>query len=114
VNRGDVYLIPLRLPDRQTPGQFEVRNKLAVILRAADRETDVPFLIASSHDESQRARAFEVIVGVAEGFKHETVIDCRWPYTLPKTWFERGRYLFTLPERTMRDVATSLVVGLQM
>jgi hypothetical protein len=114
VNRGDVYRTRLRLPDRTAAGQFTERNKYVVMLRQMPAETDTPFLIASTHDPARPPRPFEVLVGAAQGFDHDTVIDCRWPYTLPKTWFNTAQYRFTLSPDVMREVSVALVVGLQM
>jgi hypothetical protein len=114
VNRGDVYRTRFRLPDRAVPGQFTERNKYLVMLRGVAAEADIPFVIASTHDPARRPRPFEVLVGAAQGFDHETVIDCRWPYTLPKAWFKAAEYRFTLSPDVMREVSVALVVGLQM
>jgi hypothetical protein len=114
VNRGDVYRTKFRLPDRKVPGQFTERNKYLVMLRGVTAETDVPFVVASTHDPARAPRPFEVIVSTTEGFDHQTVIDCRWPYTLPKAWFNTAEYRFTLSPDVMREVSVALVVGLQM
>lgn len=111
-----MYYTRFRLPDRNQPGQFTERDKYLVLLRgssATQAETDVPFVIASTLDMPRAARDFEVIVGQAEGFDHDTVIDCRWPHTLPKTWVGND-YRFTLHPDVMREVSISLVVGLYM
>jgi hypothetical protein len=114
VNRGDVYRTRLRLPDRTVPGQFAERNKYVVMLRQIPADADIPFLIASTYNPARPPRPFEVLVGTAHGFDHETVIDCRWPYTLPKTWFNAAEHRFTLSPDVMREVSVALVVGLQM
>jgi hypothetical protein len=115
VNRGDVYLTGFRFPNRAAPGQFTVRDKYVVMLRGVAAETDVPFLIASTRrDPNHPPRPFEVAVGAAEGFPHDTLIDCRWPYTLPKSWFSSREYRFTLSPDVMRDVSVALVIGLEM
>ncbi len=114
MNRGDVYRTRLRLPDRTVPGQFADRNKYVVMLRQMPAEADIPFLIASTYNPARPPRPFEVLVGVAHGFDHDTVIDCRWPYTLPKAWFNAAQHRFTLSPDVMREVSVALVVGLQM
>jgi hypothetical protein len=114
VNRGDVYLARFRFPDRAAPGQFTERNKYVVMLRQMPAETDIPFLIASTYDPARPPRPFEVLVGAVHGFDHDTVIDCRWPYTLPKNWFNAAQHRFTLSPDVMREVSVALVVGLQM
>lgn len=114
MNRGDVYLTRFRFPDRAAAGQFVERNKYVVMLRGVATETDIPFLIASTHNPARTARPFEVIVGSQHGFDHETVIDCRWPYTRPKSWFDPTEFRFALPLDVMQEVNVALVVGLQM
>ncbi len=114
MNRGDVYRTKLRLPDRAVPGQFAERNKYVVMLRGISAETDIPLVIASTHDPARAPRPFEVIVGTTEGFDHETVIDCRWPYTLPKAWFKAEEFRFALLPDVMREVSVALLIGLQM
>ena len=102
MNRGDVYRTRLRLPDRTVPGQFADRNKYVVMLRQMPAEADIPFLIASTYNPARPPRPFEVLVGVAHGFDHDTVIDCRWPYTLPKAWFNAAAPFHALTRRDAR------------
>jgi hypothetical protein len=53
-------------------------------------------------------------MGSAEGFQHDTVVDCRWPFTLPKRRIVQGKYLFTLSEAQMHSIALAVVRGLQL
>jgi hypothetical protein len=115
VNRGDVYLIELRLPRRPGPGT-ELRDKLVVALQGGPIfgiATEVAVLIASSH-RGGVLRPFEVLVGVPEGFHHDTVIDARWPMTLPKSQVLGGTYVATLSADVMWQVSRAIAAGLQM
>jgi len=118
VHRGDVYLVSLQLPNRtSSPSRYESRDKLVVILQGGPdfaSVTDVAVAVASSRRGDRPVRSFEVLAGQNEGFQHESLIDCRWPYTLPKSQVQGGRFLFTLPADTMRMVSLALVRGLQM
>ncbi len=108
--------VPFR---NRTTGAEERRNKYVVILRGgptADAEPDVTYLIASSDRRlpGQQLRSFEVSLGPAEGFHHETLIDCRWVYTVPRREVPVGSFRFQLPEVTMDVVNIALIRGLQM
>ena len=95
------------------------KDKYVVCLRGgpgAASETEVPVVIASTDDRwspGRTLRPFEVAVGAAEGFAHETIIDCRWPYTLEKSRLPQTA-VFCLPPSTMEKVTIALIPGLQM
>ena len=112
--RGDVHLVSFPFPDRQRAGQFQARDKFVVLLRG-DSATDVPLVVASSLRSTSPPRAFEVIVRQGSGrFSVDTVIDCRWPYTLPKIWFTKQTFRFSLAPNEMREISLALVVGLEI
>lgn len=112
--RGSVFFTPIELPNPENPGLDLIQNKLIVILRDVKSEMRVPFLIASSL-RSEDIRPFEVVVRQTESsFKADTVIDCRWPYTMTRARLEKGKFLFTLPDKIMAEINLGLVVGLQM
>jgi hypothetical protein len=114
VDRGEVYRTRLKLPLRQLVDRRETRTKFIVILRGPTRgsESDVPFVIASTHGGGS-LRPFEVLVGSADGFHHDTVIDCRWVYTLAKSEVQ-GSVQFVLGPAVMHRIDVALVSGLQM
>lgn len=116
VNRGDVYLIRMRLPDREGGSRSTYRDKFVVLLQGGQQfrdATEVTVLVASTHRTDGR-RPFEVLSGENDGFDHATVIDCRWPYTLRKAEVLAGDYKFTLSQDRMREVSLALVYGLQL
>jgi hypothetical protein len=120
VERGDVHLIPISLPNRVAPGGNPVpTSKYVVVLRggvSASAEAEVPVLIASTdrRQVGQQVRPFEVSAGLADGFTHATIIDCRWPYTLEKANLPQSTYRFRLGLAKMAEISTALVSGLQM
>ncbi|MGO8864449.1 MAG: hypothetical protein ACLQRH_27285 [Acidimicrobiales bacterium] len=106
MERGDVYLVSVDLPNRTTGVGTVPVDKYVVVLRGgliAATETEVPVVVASTdrRTPSRGLRPFEVSVGTAEGFAHPTVIDCRWPYTLEKAWLMQGNFRFQLPSATV-------------
>lgn len=116
MNRGDVYKIELELPNRSGSGT-EVREKYVVALQGGSdfaNVTEVAVVIASTYRGSGAVRPFEVLVGPPEGFHHTTVIDGRWPATLPKAQLHAGRLLTTLAPETMWRVSRAIASGLQM
>lgn len=116
MNRGDVHLISLPMPDRNNPGQDVYRDKYVVVLRGGPgttNESDVPLLVASTLRVGGPPRPFEVHVSAMGGqFPVDTVIDCRWPFTLHKS--QVNNYRFTLPRDIMERVSVALVSGMQM
>jgi mRNA-degrading endonuclease toxin of MazEF toxin-antitoxin module len=116
VNRGDVYRIRMRLPDRNASSGATYRDKYVVALQgdpAFVSATEVAVVVASTH-RSTGVRPFEVLSGAHDGFDHDTVIDCRWPFTLPKTQLIGGEYKFTLSKDRMREISLAIVHGLQL
>lgn len=119
MERGDVYLLSLQLPDRETGVGTVSRNKYVIVLRggeAAAAEREVPVLVASSdrRGPNQPLRSFEVSVGTKDGFQHATLIDSRWVHTLPKADFAPSAFRFRLGPVVMHRVSVALVAGLQM
>jgi len=105
-------------PDREQPGEHEEpKPKWLVILRCDEAEPDVTFLIASSkrHDHAA-TRRYEVLVTANDGggFVHDTLVDCRWPNTLPRAWFADAEEMGRLPGGMMEEVGKALVYGLRL
>lgn len=114
---GDVLRVQYLFADRAKPGEYEEpRRKWLVLLRCDEAEPDVTFLIASTLRPDQGAtRRFEVPVSPDEGgFTMETVVDCRWPNTLPRAWFTDAEDMGKLSDETMEEVGKALVYGLRL
>lgn len=115
MERGEVYLCSLNLPQR-SGGAGGLRNKYVVILQGGVNFatcTDVAVLVASTYN-GQTVRAFEVVVGVAEGFDHDTVIDGRWPFTIGKSVVNAGQLKLKLDDLRMHEVSVAIGRGLQL
>lgn len=117
--RGDVHLVSIELPNRDgTPG-FSPRLKFVIVLRGSARtrlESDFPFVVASSdrRQPGQQLRGFEIFLDSSNGFDHDTIVDCRWVYTAPKTLISDKTYRFSLGPVEMQDISVALVNGLQL
>lgn len=115
---GDVLRVEYLFPDRENPGTHKTATKKwLVIVRCSPDESDVTFLISSSLRPDHGAiRRFEVLVGTADGagFTQDTLIDCRWPNTLPAKWFEKAEDMGKLSDGTMVEVGKALVYGLRL
>lgn len=115
VQRGEVYVIQVELPRAPTgSGEFDERSKLFLILSNPGVRDVVGVFCNTKRPETRAPRAGEVEVGVAEGFAHVTVIDCRYPFTFPGSAFEGMRPTVRLSQRVMEEVNEALAVGLGM
>lgn len=120
MQRGGVYLCDIELPNRTTrptSSQFQNRRKLLIVLQegaaVAAPVTEVGVVIASTWRRNN-ARPFEVILGIRDGFEHDTVVDGRWVYTVPQSTITNGSLKFTLPSVTMHAISLAIVKGLQL
>ena len=118
MERGEVFLVPLELPDGKSPTSTTVLHKYVVILQAGrffDTQRDVAVVLASTNrmKPGQQLRPFEVLVGVADGFDHDTVIDCRWVRTVPRAIIPATRKTRLSPT-VMNDIGAAIVFGLQL
>ena len=117
LQRGAVYLCQIQLPNRSGTGPVSrALDKLLVVLQGGPPFADcseVAVVVASTWRRGS-PRPFEVVMGTADGFLHDTVVDCRWPYTLPKAQVVSGRHMFTLPSTRMHQLSLALVRGLQL
>ncbi|HEX5937366.1 MAG TPA: hypothetical protein VFZ75_06735 [Actinomycetota bacterium] len=81
---------------------------------AFERETDVVVLVASSYRGRQLQLHEALCPAASTNFHVDTVIDCRWPFTVPRAEVERMRLLFVLDPNVVELIDEALVVGLQM
>ncbi len=119
VQRGDVYRSNIYLPNRTGQGGTKELLKWCVLLQSDvgsfAQATDVAVVLASTDKSAGRAlREFEVRVGWDEGFVHDSVIDCRWIYSFPKSLFHPADRVTTLDAPTMQQVNISVAKGLQL
>jgi len=59
-------------------------------------------------------KAWQVRVGAAEGFDHDTIVDGRWVFCLKRSTVVAGTFITTLDAIAMRKVDTAVVAGLQL
>ena len=117
MDRGDVYLINMELPNRQGGAQPENRSKYVIVLQGGPifaSTTEVAVVVASTYRSRGRARPFEVLLGQAEGFDHDTVVDGRWVFTISKAKVQSGRYRFQLDSGRMTKISVAIVAGLEL
>jgi mRNA-degrading endonuclease toxin of MazEF toxin-antitoxin module len=119
VNRGEVWVVDLDLPDRSPDAELGDRmlmKKLLVLLQSGGgfaRATEVAFVIASTSRGLGALRPFEVLLDVSDGVHHDSIVDGRWVYTLPKAEIVGfGHCISTLSTERMEAIAVAIVVGL--
>lgn len=112
--RGEVHLLEgFQFPNRRGGGEH---RKYVVALQDERRfptDHDVAVLVCSTQ-RLPEVRDFEVQVGVEEGFEQDTIIDCRWIYTIPKYELTLDTRQFTLSPEVMESVAEAIFIGLQL
>ncbi len=118
MDRGDVYLVPIELP---VPGglRLETKDKYLILLQSPSamdpRATYIACVIASTdRSGSSGARSFEVRLGVEDGFRHETMVDGRWVYTIPRAALDESLRQFRLSEDRMAQISLAVFIGLQL
>lgn len=105
------------LPNRQGRTQPQLRRKLAIMLQGGElfeAAADVAVVIASSDRGTGGVRPFEVLLDQQDGVDHDTIVDCRWPFTLPKSVIQRGELKTSLSPRRMHEISVALVAGLEL
>ena len=119
MERGDTHLINMPLPNRASGAGTIARRKYVVCLQGGPdfaNQTEVAVVVASTfrRQRPMGLRPYEVLVGQSHGFQNDTVIDCRWVFTIQKTEAPPSTFVFRLPQDVMLDVSAALVVGLQL
>lgn len=117
--RGAVYSAPLLLLGRGDDADDDRRKYLIVLQSPAamDRNaSQFAFVVASTDQTRGRgARPFEVQLDEADGFRHPTIVDGRWVYSIWRDKLaEDGTYMFTLNEKRMVEVSLAIFIGLQL
>jgi hypothetical protein len=108
----------MHLPNRVSGVGTIPRTKYVVSLQGGPEfanQTDVAVVVASTYRRPARGlQPYEVLVGQSYGFLHDTVIDCRWVFTIQKAEAPPSTFRFRLPQSVMDDISDALVVGLQL
>jgi mRNA-degrading endonuclease toxin of MazEF toxin-antitoxin module len=105
--------LPDRGPTGADPPGTVPKLKYVVVLQEESNATDVAVVVCNSLKAPRRPRAYEVLVGRSEGFDHDTMIDCRWVFTVQKRHLRAAEHP-PLPRAVMNQVSEALVVGLQL
>ncbi|MDY7085968.1 MAG: type II toxin-antitoxin system PemK/MazF family toxin [Actinomycetota bacterium] len=118
VNRGEVRTIMLSLPDRtptgaNPPGIVQKEKRVVLLQTSGSNLTDVSVVVCDSLKNSRPMRPYEVLVGVREGFDRETVINCRWVFTVQKRHLRMPTQR-PLSPGVMNQISAALTVGLQL
>lgn len=91
------------------------KNKFVVAVNGPDNEANVAVVIANSVKYPvHRMADWSVLVGVDQGFHHETYIDGRWPWTLAKFNMPDDCFKFPLDATIMSKVDVAIVRGLKL
>jgi mRNA-degrading endonuclease toxin of MazEF toxin-antitoxin module len=110
--RGEVWRGEIAFPGRPA------KLKRVVVLQGGPdfaTEPDVGIVVASTDHGRRPGEQHEVFVPAEPGrFQLDTVIDCRWVYTVSRADVEAMQRLFRLQTHVMEWVDEALVVGLQM
>lgn len=118
MERGDTHKISMPLPNRASGVGTSPRLKYVVCLQGGPdfaNQTDVAIVVASTYKRRARGvQPYEVLVGQNHGLLHDTVIDCRWVFTIQKALAPPSTFQFRLPPDVMDDISAALVVGLQL
>jgi mRNA-degrading endonuclease toxin of MazEF toxin-antitoxin module len=108
----------LSLPDRtpagaNPPGIVQKEKRVVLLQTSGSNLTDVSVVVCDSLKNPRAMRAHEVLVGVREGFDKDTVINCRWVFTVQKRHLRLPRQP-SLSQDVMSQISAALTVGLQL
>jgi mRNA-degrading endonuclease toxin of MazEF toxin-antitoxin module len=102
-------------------GEGGTRHKYVVVLQGGlpvfDNHDDVAVVVCSSqnHVNPDTLRPFEVLVPASDdGFERDTLIDCRWVFTVRKRDAPTHSFRFRLPPSALEEISLALVEGLQI
>lgn len=120
MDRGEVRPCMMQLPDRTPAGEnppgTEQKLKYVVALQGGPQfanVNDVAVVVCSTLRTRRQPRSFEVLIGTNQGFDHDTIIDCRWVFTVQQRHL-RAAIHPRLSDDIMRQVSEALTVGLQL
>jgi mRNA-degrading endonuclease toxin of MazEF toxin-antitoxin module len=95
------------------PGITQKEKRVVVLQTSEDNVTETAVVVCNSLKKPRQKRPYEVFVGPREGFDNETVIDCRWVFTVQKRHL-RTPTQRSMPPQVMGEISEALVVGLQL
>jgi mRNA-degrading endonuclease toxin of MazEF toxin-antitoxin module len=95
------------------PGIAQKEKRVVVLQSSGDNVTEVAVVVCNSLKRPRPKRPYEVLVGAGEGFDNETVIDCRWVFTVQKRHLHIPKQR-PMPPQVMDEISVALTVGLQL
>jgi mRNA-degrading endonuclease toxin of MazEF toxin-antitoxin module len=118
ISRGDVHLVQLDLPEHRTnatePTFKKAKYVVALQTIQNDAANQVSVVVCSTLQPGRGQRPFEVVAGPADGFDHDTVIDCRWVFTIRTRELSLSTRKTRLSGHVMNQISEALTVGLQL
>lgn len=116
VDRGDVHLILMTLPSVGTQTPTYMKDKFVVALGEPTTRglAGLVTVVLASTLRSANLRKFEVKCDTSDGFSWDTVIDCRWLFTLRETDLPLASRRFTLSPQKMHAISVAIVAGLNL
>lgn len=114
LRQGDVYKIPFAFPGNEAVDRLAPEPKYVIVLNddpitAGSNLVAVAVASTKTHD----LRPFEALLGVDDGFDHDTVVDGRWVFTISTTRLDHASFKFALSETRMWEISRALARGLQ-
>ena len=98
--RGEIWLYTFKPPDKRRPVVILTRQSVLTLLRTA---------MVAPVTSTIRGLPSEVPVGVAEGLKHDSVVNLDWVQTVEQRRLKQ--YLGSLDDSTMAQVCRALAVA---
>ena len=98
--RGEIWRYRFKAPDKHRPVVILTRQSVLPLLRTA---------MVAPITSTIRGLPSEVIVGVAEGLKHDSAVNLDNVQTVEQRLLQR--YLGTVREATMREICRALAVA---
>lgn len=119
VERGDVWLCSISMPETREDPFPNLRDKWVIPLQQSDLFPNFPqvaVVVASSVKVNRVAKttAYNVFVGPDEIFSKAAVIDGRWVFTLPRARIEAGTLKGALSDTLMKQIDQAVAFGLDL
>ena len=106
LERGQVYLLS------RPPGDPKPRRAVVVVSRQALCDSRADKVIVAPVNTNRDGRSTEVPVGIAEGLKHDSVINCDQLFLVPKS--SLTNFLASLPPGKLQALRRSLRIALEV
>ena len=106
LERGQVYLL------NRPGGDTRPRRPVIVVSRQALCDSRADKVIVAPINSNSDGRSTEVPVGIAEGLKHESVINCDQLFLVPKS--SLTNFLASLSPGKMRALRAALRIALDL